>query len=72
MHTKRQMTYFTADGWYGDTDDIIIYDTTAWTEGQWIDIERASTNSRMELAIQINKVNEAINKEKPNEHQANN
>lgn len=63
MHTQRQMTYFTADGWYGDTEDIIIYDTTAWTEGQWIDIQRSAQDKRIEVAKLINEINTATSKQ---------
>jgi hypothetical protein len=63
MHTKRQMTYFTADGWYGDTEDIIIYDTTAWTEGQWIDIQRSAQDQRIGVAKLINEINTATSKQ---------
>lgn len=57
------MTYFTADGWYGDTEDIIIYDTTAWTEGQWIDIQRSAQDKRIEVAKLINEINTATSKQ---------
>lgn len=66
MHTQRQMTYFTADGRFGDLEDVVVYDTTAWSVGQWIDIERTPLHRRMEVAIQINKVNEATNKQGEN------
>lgn len=58
MKDKRELTYFTTDGWYGDAEDLVIYDTTAWSEGQWIDVQRSAQDRRFGVAKQINQINE--------------
>jgi hypothetical protein len=47
------LTYFAADGSYGDAHGIIILDTRAWSEDDWTRIEYATNDNRSSVAITI-------------------
>lgn len=40
-----QWTYFAADGTYGDADQLIVVDTTDWTEYEWETIALGEPNT---------------------------
>jgi hypothetical protein len=51
-------TYFTTDGTYGSAtegEDIIIINTTDWTDEMWEQIESASDSERFFLAARLSK-----------------
>lgn len=45
--------YFATDGNYGDATDIVIVDTTEWTEDDFQLIEDASDSERAEIATRL-------------------
>ena len=47
-------TYFAADGNYGEADELVIVDTTLWSEEDWNEIEEASDSYRPDIAKTIN------------------
>lgn len=42
--------YFTSDGTFGDASDILIVDTSNWTESDWSRIDECSDNDRKDIA----------------------
>jgi len=46
------MTYFAQDGNYGDASNLVIVDTTKWTEEEWASVEEASDSFRFVRAIE--------------------
>lgn len=47
------LTYFAADGNYGDANGIVIIDTTNWTDADWDVLEQQTDNIRPRAAITI-------------------
>lgn len=47
------MTYFAADGSYGDGEDILVIDTHYWTEEMWEEIDSCGDSMRIALAHQF-------------------
>ena len=45
--------YFAQDGNYGDATELIIVDTTNWTEDDWLLIEDATDSERADMAERI-------------------
>ena len=54
------LTYFAADGSYGDAAGLIILDTRAWNKEQWDEVEEASDYVRAAIASRIARVNGEI------------
>lgn len=46
-------TYFATDGSYGDAQGLVTLDTSAFTEDDWDDIDRASDDDRRDVAMRI-------------------
>mgnify|MGYP006297109677 CR=1 FL=1 len=44
--------YFAADGSYGDAD-LVIIDTSEWTQDEWDIVENATDAERMVIAWQL-------------------
>lgn len=47
------LTYFAADGSYGDADGLIILDTRAWGPNDWSLIDNVTDNDRASIAYTI-------------------
>lgn len=47
------LTYFTADGKYGDAKDVTIIDTSEWSETDWDHIKVERDNNRVFIARMI-------------------
>jgi len=47
------LTYFTADGTYGRTEQMLIVDTTTWTKDEWQRIEECGDNYRTQIVANI-------------------
>lgn len=47
--------FFSTDGSYGDATDILVVDTSNWTDEDWRDIDDASDMTRLDIAIEIAK-----------------
>jgi hypothetical protein len=45
--------YFAADGNYGDAKDLVIVDTSDWTEDEWADIDFAIEPNRPLIALSL-------------------
>lgn len=45
--------YFAADGNYGNAKDLVIVDTSDWTEDEWADIDFAIDANRPLIAISL-------------------
>jgi len=43
-------TYFAVDGSYGNGVDILVVDTSTWTEADWDAVDEASDSERIEVA----------------------
>ena len=43
-------TYFAVDGSFGNAVDILIVDTSNWTDAHWDAVEDASDSERIEVA----------------------
>lgn len=43
-------TYFAVDGSYGNGVDILVVDTSSWTEEDWNAVDEASDSERIEIA----------------------
>lgn len=50
-----QQYYFAEDGNYGDATNIVIVDTTEWTEEDWNEVEEAPDYERVDIARSISK-----------------
>jgi hypothetical protein len=48
--TAKSKTYFAEDGSYGDAKDLVLTDTSSWTEPMWSAIDDAGDNNRQQLA----------------------
>lgn len=48
-----QVTYFAADGNYGDAEDILIVDTSAWSDEEVDAVSMATDSNRLDVARQI-------------------
>jgi len=46
------LTYFAADGSYGDAAGLVIIDTRAWNNDQWDAVDTAHDRDRVSIAIQ--------------------
>lgn len=46
-------TYFAVDGSYGDAEEIIIVDTTDWSDDEWYAIRECTDSSRHGIVTQI-------------------
>lgn len=47
------LTYFTADGNYGDAKDITIIDTSSWSQTDWDHIKAEGVANRVFIARMI-------------------
>lgn len=45
--------YFTTDGTFGDATELILVDTTNWTEEDWDLIDDCSDSERQDVAQRI-------------------
>ncbi len=45
--------YFATDGNYGNAENLIIIDTTDWTEDEWDIIDQSPENDRTKIAQQL-------------------
>lgn len=45
--------YFAADGSYGDATNLVIVDTSDWTEDEWADIDFAIDANRPLIALSL-------------------
>ena len=45
--------YFAKDGNYGDAKDLVIVDTTDWSDDEWADIDFAIDSNRPEIALAL-------------------
>lgn len=52
-------TYFATDGSYGDANGLVIVDTSAWTQQQWLMVEETSDSFRAIRAMEENGVRNA-------------
>jgi hypothetical protein len=52
------LTYFAADGNYGDASGMVFIDTSEWTEEEWAVIEEAHDIERPRIAIELEVDNE--------------
>ena len=48
---KRQLHYFATDGNYGSADDMVVLDTTDWTDADWEFISECHESNRQYVAI---------------------
>lgn len=48
-----QVTYFAADGNYGDAEDILIIDTSTWSDDEIEAVSMATDSNRLSVASQI-------------------
>ena len=47
------LTYFAADGSYGDAAGLVILDTRVWNQEQWDAVETASDYERVAIALNV-------------------
>lgn len=47
------LTYFAADGSYGDAAGLIVVDTTGWDVDDWDHIELAPESDRLHIAREM-------------------
>lgn len=45
--------YFAADGNFGTAKNLVIVDTTDWTEEEWADVEHAKDDDRTSIALSL-------------------
>ena len=45
--------YFAEDGNFGSAEGLAIFDTTNWTEDDWMEIEQAGDHARVQVAREI-------------------
>ena len=53
-HNIGQKHYFSPDGNYGSANDLMVIDTTNWTDKDWERIEECNDNDRLDIASIIN------------------
>ena len=46
-------TYFAQDGKYGDAENLIVIDTTDWTEDEWSMIQYSPIDERFRIASEL-------------------
>lgn len=46
-------TYFATDGSYGDADDILVIDTSDWSDDEWDAVRECADSARHDVARQI-------------------
>lgn len=46
-------TYFASDGSYGWANELVIIDTSEWTESDWDRIENSTDSERVDIAREI-------------------
>ena len=54
------LTYFAKDGSYGDAEDILVIDTSKWSDEEREAIEMCADSARWDVAAQID-ANYAVN-----------
>ena len=47
------LTYFAADGSYGDAAGLVIIDTRAWGPGDWQWVEEVPDGERASIAVYV-------------------
>ena len=47
------IAYFANDGSYGDADQLVIIDTSHWSDDRWDAVRNATDNQRISLAKQL-------------------
>lgn len=51
---SKNLFYFTEDGTYGQADgNFRVFDTSGWTDDDWLWIEECSDNERLEIATHL-------------------
>ena len=45
--------YFAADGNFGNATNLVIVDTTDWTDEEWADVEYAIDDQRSTTALSL-------------------
>jgi hypothetical protein len=45
--------YFAADGNFGNATNLVIVDTTDWTDEEWADVEYAIEDQRSTIALSL-------------------
>ena len=50
---NNSLTYFTADGNYGDATDVTIIDTSDWNETDWAHVRVEGVSNRVFIARMI-------------------
>ena len=45
--------YFAADGHYGNARQLVVVDTSDWTEDEWEDVDNAPEGERGSIALQL-------------------
>jgi len=45
--------YFAADGNYGNARQLVVVDTSDWTEDEWEDVDNAPDSERGSIALQL-------------------
>lgn len=50
---SHNLTYFTADGSYGDAKDFTVIDTSDWSQTDWDHIKSERSNNRVFVARMI-------------------
>jgi hypothetical protein len=54
-------TYFAADGKYGDAENLIVIDTTDWTDDEWAIIQYSPADERHLIASDLEReISESI------------
>lgn len=54
--------YFAKDGNYGDAKELVIIDTSDWTEDEWSDIDFAIDSNRPSIALSLSSTSHKVSK----------
>lgn len=47
------LTYFTNDGSYGNAKNLVVVDTSKWTDEDWTETEQALSWEQSQVAMRI-------------------
>lgn len=47
------LTYFAADGSYGGANDLVIVDTSSWSQDEWDIVDETPDSARANVAWQL-------------------
>jgi len=53
------LTYFAADGSYGDASSLVVVDTSDWADDDWDMVQEARDSERSAIAVQISRSSDA-------------